>query len=157
MSKYYQIVDFYPHLKNPQKYKGTRPLTMRSGWEICYSQYLDQHSAVVEWSSESIVIPYISPLDGKLHRYFPDFWYKYLDREGNYAELLVEIKPYVEKMLAESPSPPKRMTKGAIQRIHTALKNAAKWKYARHWCEQEQQKERKIFFTIITENEFPFK
>ena len=119
---YYQIVDFYQHLKNPDKYKGTRPLTMRSGWEIQYAQYLDGHSAVLEWSSETIVIPYISPLDGKPHRYFTDFWYKYLDREGNHQELLVEVKPAQEVLLVEHPTPPKRMTKGAIDRIQAAIK-----------------------------------
>jgi hypothetical protein len=150
-------VDFYQHLKNPEKYKGSRPLTMRSGWEIQYCQYLDRRTAVVEWSSESIVIMYISPLDGKPHRYFTDFWCKYLDREGNYSELLIEIKPAQEMSLAENPTRPKRMTKGAIDRIQAAVKNGAKWKYARHWCEQERKKGRKISFVIITENEFPFK
>lgn len=152
----YQIRDFYPHLKHPEKYKGTRPITMRSGWEIQYAQWLDKHPSVLEWNSESIIIPYISPLDGKPHRYFVDFWMKANTVTGT-KEYLIEVKPSAEVMLAESPCPPKRLTKSSIAKIQTAMKNASKWKYARLWCEEERKKGRDIQFVIITERDGFFK
>ena len=90
-SKYFQIQDFYKHLKHPEKYKGTRPLTMRSGWEIQYAQWLDTHTSILEWASESNIIQYISPLDGKSHRYFVDFWFLCKNQDGRTSEYLVEI------------------------------------------------------------------
>ena len=38
--------------------------------------FLDNNTNVLEWSSEEHIIPYRSPLDGKVHRYFPDFFVK---------------------------------------------------------------------------------
>ena len=35
-----------------------------------------------KWSSEEIVIPYRSPIDKKVHRYFPDFWIQLLNSKG---------------------------------------------------------------------------
>ena len=38
--------------------------------------YCDRNEKIVEWGSEEFFIPYRSPLDGKIHRYFPDFYVK---------------------------------------------------------------------------------
>jgi hypothetical protein len=153
---YYQIVDFYPHLKNPKKYVGSRPLSMRSGWEIQYAQHLDKHPSVLEWSSESIIIMYISPVDGMPHRYFTDFWQKCRDKDGSVKEYLIEIKPYTQT-LAESIKKPARVTKGYIEKVQTFMKNQAKWDAARTWCAAERKKGRNIEFVIITEKDGFFK
>ena len=61
--------------KNIKKYKGNpTDIQYRSGWELRFMRYLDQNSSIVKWSSEEVVVPYRSPLDGRVHRYFPDFW-----------------------------------------------------------------------------------
>ena len=39
--------------------------------------YCDNNPNILEWGSEEIIIPYKSPLDKKVHRYFPDFFIKY--------------------------------------------------------------------------------
>jgi hypothetical protein len=57
-------------------------------------QKLDEHPDVLEWSSEEVVIPYRSPIDGKVHRYFVDFWVKKKDRSGNIICDLIEVKPF---------------------------------------------------------------
>ena len=36
--------------------------------------YCDNNESVIEWGSEEVVIPYKSPWDGRIHRYFPDFF-----------------------------------------------------------------------------------
>ena len=72
MSKFYQG-RFKPD--NPQKYKGDASnIIYRSGWELKLMRYLDKHPHVTRWNSEEIIIPYRSPIDGKMHRYFPDFY-----------------------------------------------------------------------------------
>ena len=63
--------------KNPNKYKGDPTnIIYRSSWELKLMRYLDEHSDVVQWASEEFFIPYKSPIDGRYHRYFPDFWMK---------------------------------------------------------------------------------
>ena len=38
--------------------------------------YCDRNEKILEWGSEEFFVPYRSPLDGKMHRYFPDFYVK---------------------------------------------------------------------------------
>jgi trans-aconitate methyltransferase len=60
--------------KNPQKYNGDPTnIIYRSSWELKYMMYLDSHENVLSWSSEEVIVPYRSPIDNKVHRYFPDF------------------------------------------------------------------------------------
>ena len=55
--------------KNPQKYRGDPTnIIYRSGWELKLMLYLDEHKDVVNWGSEELIIPYRSPIDGKVHR-----------------------------------------------------------------------------------------
>ena len=63
--------------RNPSKYSGD-PTTIiyRSSWELKLMRYLDSHSDVIKWASEEFSIPYVSPIDGKVHKYFPDFLVK---------------------------------------------------------------------------------
>jgi hypothetical protein len=69
--KYYRG-RFVPH--NPSKYNGNPTnIIYRSSWEFRVMRYLDENSSIVQWSSEELAIPYVSPLDGRVHRYFPDF------------------------------------------------------------------------------------
>ena len=96
-SKYYQIQDLYPHLTHKERYKGTHPITARSGWEIKFVlNFLDKHASVVQWASESVVIPYLNPNDNKMHRYFVDFWVRVRQEDGKEFEYLIEIKPFKE-------------------------------------------------------------
>ena len=75
---------------NRAKYKGDPDnIIYRSLWERQVMKNLDESSNVVEWASEEIVIPYRSPIDGKMHRYFPDFYVK--TTKGDI--FLIEIKP----------------------------------------------------------------
>ena len=55
-------------------------------------RYCDHTESVIRWSSEEVIIPYRSPIDGKRHRYFPDFWLRILGADGQIKETLIEIK-----------------------------------------------------------------
>jgi len=83
--------------KHPEKYKGDpTQIIYRSGWERRLMVYLDENKSIIQWSSEEIAIPYLSPLDNRYHRYFPDFYIKAIDKNGNITEQLLEVKPKKE-------------------------------------------------------------
>tara|TARA_B100000427_G_scaffold197449_1_gene164057 strand:- start:3457 stop:3876 length:420 start_codon:yes stop_codon:yes gene_type:complete len=126
---------------NPKKYKGdpTR-IIYRSLWERKFMNFCDTKSSVTKWASEEIFIPYRSPKDGKVHRYYPDFYMK----TGN-KESIVEIKPSKQ---CKPPKEPKRKTARYKAECLTYLVNQAKWKYARKWC-----KARNLSFVILTEKD----
>ena len=65
---------------NYKKYIGD-PTTdiYRSLWERKVMIYFDKRKDVKRWSSEEIAIPYRNPFDGKVHRYFPDFYCERID------------------------------------------------------------------------------
>ena len=78
---------------NPQKYIGKHNPKYRSGWEFTFMQFCDKNSIVLQWYSESLIIPYIHPLTGKRTNYIPDFLVVYEDKFGKTKAELVEIKP----------------------------------------------------------------
>src|SRR5574343_1605682 len=76
--------------KNPHKYRGDpTDIIYRSLWERNAFRWCDTSDAVEQWSSETVVVPYICKTDGKRHRYFVDLWI----RLANGKTMLVEIKP----------------------------------------------------------------
>jgi len=95
---------------------------------------------VLAWGSEEIVIPYRSPLDKKIHRYFPDFFVKTESKK-----YLIEVKPY---RFTKEPVIPKRKTKRFINEVMTYGVNLAKWETATEFC-----LDRGWEFMIITEKE----
>jgi hypothetical protein len=136
--------------KNPQKYKGD-PTTIiyRSGWELKFMLYVDSHPDIIEWGSEEFFIPYRSPIDGKIHRYFPDFYIKKKDKDGKTQTLVVEIKPLKQTI---EPQRQNKKTKRYINEVMTWGINSSKWKAAKDFC-----KDRNWQFLILTEKELNIK
>lgn len=131
---------------NPSKYKGdASKITYRSRWELVVMQNFDHHPDVLEWSSEEIVIPYISPLDNKRHRYFPDFYVKRKGKDGNIACYLIEVKPLAQ---TKPPKVSNQVTRKYLNEVATWGVNSAKWQMAESYC-----KERNWTFIKITEKE----
>ena len=132
--------------KNRQKYKGNiSEVVYRSSWELKFMQYCDTNNKILKWSSEEIIIPYKSPVDNRVHRYFPDFYVKYKDVKGKIREKVVEIKP--AKQVSE-PKVQKRRTKKYVTEDITNATNQAKWAAAEDFC-----KDRRWEFQILTEKE----
>ena len=126
---------------NPKKYKGDpTQIIYRSLWERKFMNFCDTKPSVTKWASEEIFIPYKSPRDGKIHRYYPDFYMKTGDKES-----IIEIKPAKQ---CRPPKEPKRKTARYKAECLTYLVNQAKWKYAKKWC-----KARGISFVILTEKD----
>ena len=130
----------------PQKYKGDPTnIIYRSLWERKFCVYCDLNENILEWSSEEKCIPYRSPIDGKIHRYFPDFLIKVKESNGSIKKYMIEIKP---KKQTVPPIKPQRQTKKYISEVYEYAKNQSKWEAAKDWCA-----DRGYEFKVITENE----
>lgn len=144
MPRQYLQGKFKPN--NPKKYNGdVNGIFFRSSWELAYFKWLDKTDSVIRWSSEEIVIPYISPLDNKTHRYFPDVCATMKTTSGGIKTFLVEIKPFRE---TQQPKVPKRKTKNYLTEVTTYLKNQAKWENAKIWAA-----DRNMEFIVVTEKD----
>ena len=133
--------------RNPQKYGGdVSNIVYRSSYELKFMQYCDLTESVNSWKSEEFWIPYRSPLDGKTHRYFPDFFLKYRDKDGKMRNLVVEVKP--AKDLKEPQTNPSRRTKSWAYSVKMWAINQAKFEAAKEWCADHNYE-----FRIFTEKE----
>ena len=131
--------------RNVKKYKGDyNNIFYRSSWECKYMSFLDSDPRIIEWSSEEIVIPYISPVDNRTHRYFVDFFVKMQTVHGPKV-FLIEIKP---KKQSQEPKQRKRVTKQYIQEVATWGVNQAKWRAA-----TEYALDRGWEFKVLTEDD----
>ena len=131
---------------NPLKYKGDyRNIIYRSLWELKFMKYCDSNQNILEWGSEEFWLPYRSPLDNKVHRYFPDFYIKVRETTGKINKMVIEVKP---KRQCIEPKRPKKKTKGYIYEVREYARNQAKWKAAKSYC-----LDRGYEFKILTENE----
>ena len=105
----------------------------------------DDNDKIIEWGSEEIVIPYRSPVDKRVHRYFPDFYVKYVNKDKQTVREIIEVKPYKQLF---PPKNPNRRTKRYLTEVTTYMVNQAKFKAAQEYCD-----DRKYVFRILTEKE----
>ena len=131
---------------NPKKYRGNpNQVIYRSLWERKLMVYCDHNEAVLEWGSEEVIIPYLSPWDGKLHRYFPDFYMKVRQSDNTIKKFIIEVKP---KAQCKPPiKNPKRKTRRWFKEVETWGINQAKWKSATEYCNDQGME-----FKILTED-----
>ena len=131
--------------KKPKKYRGDpQRIIYRSLWERKFMVYCDINDAILEWGSEEYIIPYLSPWDGRIHRYFPDFYIKVRQANGTIKKYIIEVKP---KKQCKPPEQPKRKTKRWYKEAKAWGINSAKWKYAEDWCSNNGME-----FKILTED-----
>jgi hypothetical protein len=140
MARSYKQGVFTP--RHPEKYVGNaNNIVFRSSWELSMNQFLDNNPNILRWSSEEIAIPYVKPTTGRVHRYFPDYWIEYKDRDGNLLQEILEVKPSTEV------NPNLKKRKSNYDKLTYAI-NLAKWKAASQFCEKRNMK-----FRILTENQ----
>lgn len=136
--------------KNRNKYVGQKHPEYRSSWELHFFQWCDRNPNVLEWAAEAVVIPYTSPVDKKVHRYFVDNIL--ILKEGNKnVKYLVEIKPFKQTM---PPIFSRRKKKETLLHEQVTYEvNKSKWDAANDWANKNGYK-----FIILTEKElFPEK
>ena len=134
-------------IKNSEKYIGdSTNVIYRSLMELNFMKWCDKSEKVLKWSSEEVIVPYISPMDKKRHRYFPDFL---IQTEKGWT--LIEVKPQVQtkppkKLLVENLTPKKK--RRYAYAVKTWLVNEAKWEAAKKVCEVKGWR-----FQIMTEKQ----
>ena len=102
--------------------------------------WFDRNPEIIQWGSEELIIPYKSPVDGRFHRYFPDFIVK--TKKGT---MIIEVKPEAQ---TKPPKQKKRITKQYIQEVATYGINQAKWQAATKWCQRQG-----LIFRVVTEQD----
>jgi hypothetical protein len=134
--------------KNLEKYSGNpNKIIYRSLWELRLMKFCDSRPDILKWASESVIIPYKSPIDGKMHRYFPDFLIKMLTKDGTTKVVMIEVKPFKETQLPKLPKSG-RKTKNYLAEQVTYAINQTKWQAAREVCQKKRWE-----FKVMTENE----
>jgi hypothetical protein len=133
------------HPKNPNKYKGTLPVIYRSSLELLSFRYLDNSQNVITWGSESVVVPYQSPKDGRLHRYFVDLVAEIKMKDSSIRKVLIEVKP--EKQTKPPTITNRKKQSTIIYEKYNYAINCAKWDAARKYAEKKG-----YLFLIFNEN-----
>jgi hypothetical protein len=114
-------------------------------WERRFMKFCDLSETVIRWGSEEVVIPYISPLDRKPHRYYVDFVVEMRTVDGGIKTMLIEVKP---KKQTREPKKPKRQSRNYINEARTWITNKAKWEAAKTAAESRGWE-----FRVITEDD----
>jgi hypothetical protein len=129
----------YYEVLNADKYVGKGKPRYRSGWEFSFMKFCDTNDHILQWASESIVIPYRHPLTGKGTQYIPDFLITYRTRDNIMRAELIEIKPKKQSVVESKMN--------SRDRAVVAI-NYAKWAAATKWAQKNG-----ITFRVITEDQ----
>ena len=129
--------------KNQDKFIGSKAV-YRSGLELKFFRFCDDNPNVLEWGSENIIVPYISPLDNRAHRYYVDN-YIAIKEGSEVVKYLVEIKPSKQ---TKPPTTKYRKRQHLIYEQKQYVINQAKWKAAKEFCRKKG-----FTFIILTEKE----
>jgi len=125
--------------KNKEKYIGdVEAIVCRSLWERSVCKFFDENVSIIKWSSEEIAVPYLNPLDNKVHNYYPDFLVQFKTNEDT-KTWLIEVKPKKQTFLKENCSKKEKIT---------WIINSAKWQAAENYCRKNN-----FEFKLITEKE----
>lgn len=135
----------YYSLINPHKYKGTKPV-YRSHPEFLMMKWFDTKDCIIEWNSETVVIPYLKPTDNRVHRYFIDFSCIFVDRQGKKTKYIIEYKPF-KQTIAPVESARKSQKTMLTEKLNYAI-NCSKWKAATEYSNANGYK-----FLIVTEKD----
>lgn len=132
-------------VQNKQKYVGTKTnVRYLSSYELEFFRWADRCPAVIQWSTETVIVPYYHPLKQRKARYIVDVYIKYQTKTGELKEELIEIKPILQ---CQRPKKGKKSTKTYEDQMAVWIVNEAKWMAAKKYAE-----ERGWRFRLITEN-----
>jgi hypothetical protein len=132
-------------MKSTRIVEGFLEINYKSGLELKCLRYCDMNIHIKKYSLEPFAVKYLSPKDGKIHRYFIDFFIEF----SNGQKFLVEVKSSGE---TREPKMPGKKTEKALLNYQKALQtyavNKSKWSAATQFC-----KEKGLTFIILTEKE----
>lgn len=131
--------------RHPEKYRGDiTKIRFMSSWELHMDKFLDNNPNILRWSSEAFAIPYVKPTDGKVHKYWPDYWVEYRNKHGEIVQEVWEVKPESQ---TKQPKTRGKKKKTQIRESINYAVNVAKWEAATQFCSKYGMK-----FRIISEN-----
>ena len=128
-------------VKDPRIFKKyiasckNEPVIFRSGLELEFINYCENHPSIKRWASEPIKIKYYSRLNGKEMNYYPDF----VVEKTNGSRIIVEIKPKSQTY--------KPTVYDNLWSKEAWIKNMDKWTAAYKFA-----KEHKMSFIVVCEN-----
>lgn len=129
--------------KSGDKFIGNKAV-YRSGLELKFFRFCDDNKNILKWSSENVVVPYVSPVDGRVHRYFVDNYI--MVKEGNNIKnYLVEIKPFRQ---TKPPATKYKKKQHLLYEQKQWAINTSKWESAKKYAKQKGWE-----FIIITEKD----
>jgi len=133
--------------QHKDKYIGnSNNIVYRSSYELKFFRWLDYNPQVLKWNSEDLKIPYINPFDGKIHYYYVDVIFQYVNVNKEIRTALAEIKPSDQ---CEPPKPPKkRLSSSYKQKVKTFIINQAKWEAAKKFASENN-----MLFLVVTEKQ----
>lgn len=105
--------------------------------------WCDSNPSVLKWNNEELIVPYVSPVDMKPHRYFVDFVIMVKTRKDEVKKYAVEVKPSIQ---CEPPKQRSKNTKKYLTEMATYAVNQAKWKAADAFCSSKG-----LEFVVLTE------
>jgi hypothetical protein len=130
--------------KNKEKYIGdSTKIIFRSSWELNLHLFLDNNPKVLKWASEPIAIPYLKPTDKQIHKYYPDYYVEYIDKNNVLHKEIIEVKPHKQTIVSKSHN---RRSK-IYEDIQFAI-NKAKWLSCTLFC-----KKHGLTFRLLTEKQ----
>lgn len=158
-------------ITNRSKYIGSKDPAFKSGLEERVMNYMDKNSSVLKWAYEDpkMVVEYFLPTDGRIHRYYPDFYMEAIGSSGTIKKFLIEVKTlkeipedYLKEMygskledkefkrnlLKEPKSKLSKSKENYNRKRLTVLQNKAKFDAAKDFC-----KKNGMTFKVITQNE----
>jgi hypothetical protein len=135
--------------KNKEKYRGDpSKIIYRSLWELKVFRVCDTHKDINWWQSEEVIVPYISPIDNKVHRYFPDLIINKNCKDGSVETIMIEIKPYNQTLPPDISKKNKtktgRVSRRYLNEVKTYGINSAKWAAAELYCKKRGWKFQKM-------------
>lgn len=132
---------------NKDKYLGRLDnIVYRSGLELKWFRFFDLNPHIINWACEEYVVSYISPLDNQPHKYFIDVFIRYITKNNEPKEALIEIKPFNQTF---APKKKRRVTKQYRYAVEQYIVNEAKWNSA-----IKVARDHNMDFKILTENGF---
>lgn len=134
-SKYHQGYIPESLVKKYVNSKRDMPIIYRSGLELQFIQFCESSDSIVQWSSETLGIPYFNRLLNKMSTYWIDFII--MNKQGK--KCLVEVKP--ENQCKK----PKDTDSVFLKRAW--ITNVDKWQAARKYADEHDMN-----FWIFTEN-----
>lgn len=131
--------------ENPTKYVGNiNTIIYRSLLERRFMVFCDRNPNILKWASEEMFVPYISPIDNRVHRYYVDFIVEVKEKNGEVKTYLIEIKP--ERHCKKPENTQNKSKKTFLKELKNWAINNSKWKAAEEFANKQNWS-----FKIITE------